>query len=375
MSTSPRRILLLGDASNCHNTLATGLRRLGHDVTVASSGSSFMNTHRDIDLRRPLPGKAGGLLLYLRAKRLMPKTRNYDIVAISDPIFLDLRPHRCQRIFASLLRYNPNVFLTYMANDYYFIKCLTDKDSPFRYSEWFVNGKPTHHNLAAQDNLRNWMADPMRDLDTYIYNNVKGSAAVLYEYYVSSQRILPPDKIGYIGLPIDTAAIEFTPPPADLSCVKILLGRHSKRMLEKGTDIFETAAKAVIARHPGKATLQIVEDLPYNDYLKIMAQSDLVLDQAFSYTPATNALLAMAMGKTVVSGAEPEYYDFIGERDNRPIVNVFPDYASIEKTIEDVILRPGDFAERGRRSREFVEKHNDTMVVAQRAMDFWTKRL
>ncbi|MCF0219195.1 MAG: hypothetical protein HUK14_05375 [Muribaculaceae bacterium] len=375
MSTTPRRILLLGDASNCHNTLATGLRRLGHDVTVASSGSSFMNTHRDIDLRRPLPGKAGGLLLYLRAQRLMPKARDYDIVAIFDTLFINLKPHRCKKLFCSLLKHNANVFLTFMSTNSFLVKDLTGTDSPFRYSEWMVNGKPTPYRLSAQQTLKEWLADDMQDLCTYIYNNVKGVASVLYEYYVSSRRHLPADKIGYIGIPIDTAAIGFTPPPADLKCVKILLGRHSKRMLEKGTDLFETAAKAIIARHPGKATLQIVEDLPYNDYLKIMAQSDLVLDQIFSYTPATNALLAMAMGKTVVSGAEPEYYDFIGERDNRPIINVFPDYTSIEKAIEDVILRPGDFAERGRRSREFVEKHNDAVVVAQRAMDFWTKRL
>ena len=32
------RILLLGEYSNVHNTLARGLRALGHQVTVASDG-------------------------------------------------------------------------------------------------------------------------------------------------------------------------------------------------------------------------------------------------------------------------------------------------------------------------------------------------
>ena len=38
------KILLLGEASNLHWTLAEGLRTLGHDVTVASGGSGWMIT-------------------------------------------------------------------------------------------------------------------------------------------------------------------------------------------------------------------------------------------------------------------------------------------------------------------------------------------
>ena len=32
------KILLLGEYSNMHNTIAEGLRELGHTVTVASNG-------------------------------------------------------------------------------------------------------------------------------------------------------------------------------------------------------------------------------------------------------------------------------------------------------------------------------------------------
>ena len=48
------RILLLGDYSNCHNTLATGLRRLGCDVTVVSDGSKYLDTERNLDITRLL---------------------------------------------------------------------------------------------------------------------------------------------------------------------------------------------------------------------------------------------------------------------------------------------------------------------------------
>lgn len=42
------KILLLGEASNLHWTLAEGLRSLGHQVTVASNGSHWMDNSRDI---------------------------------------------------------------------------------------------------------------------------------------------------------------------------------------------------------------------------------------------------------------------------------------------------------------------------------------
>ena len=47
------RILLLGEFSNVHATLALGLRKLGHDVVVASDGDEWKNYPRDIDLHRP----------------------------------------------------------------------------------------------------------------------------------------------------------------------------------------------------------------------------------------------------------------------------------------------------------------------------------
>ena len=47
------RILLLGEFSNVHATLALGLRKLGHEVLVASDGDEWKNYRRDIELHRP----------------------------------------------------------------------------------------------------------------------------------------------------------------------------------------------------------------------------------------------------------------------------------------------------------------------------------
>ena len=116
--------------------------------------------------------------------------------------------------------------------------------------------------------------------------------------------------------------------------------------------------------------------MPYHEYTSLMRHSHVILDQLYSYTPATNALIGMAQGLVAVSGAEPEYYDLIGERDNRPIVNVNPLVeGEIEAKLEEIIARKAELPTWAERSRAFVEKHNAAPVVAQRYLDFWNKLL
>ena len=81
------RILFAGDASNMHNALAHELRKMGHEATVASDGSRWMDTHRDIDLSRQ-PGFMGTLRYLLDIKRALPQMTGYDVVEIASPIFL-----------------------------------------------------------------------------------------------------------------------------------------------------------------------------------------------------------------------------------------------------------------------------------------------
>lgn len=370
------RILLLGDYSNCHRALATGLRRLGCDVTVMSNGSMWQNCERDIDISRR-PGKFGGLQLYLKAKYQLHKyLRGYDIVSIHDPNFLTLRPRRLKPLFDRLVRENGSVFLNAMSTDRYYLEMCADPAGPLRYSEWFVGSEPSRHHLANLDNWQKWHTKEISDYHKYVYSKLDGAVAVLYEYYLGLGYGLPPEKIAYGGIPIDTSALE----PVDLAArqrdkIRIFLGRDRTRKLQKGTDLLEIASRRVVERHPDKAELVIVENRPYDEFIGLLRSADIVLDQIYSYTPATTALLAMAYGLNVVSGAEPDYYDFIGETENRPIINAPLDVDALTGTIEDVILHPEEIAERGRRSREFVVKHNDCVTVAWRYLNFWLQRL
>lgn len=58
------RILLLGEYSGLHWSLAAGLRALGHEVCVASDGCGWKNYPRDIALDRPTNSLYDGFLVF-----------------------------------------------------------------------------------------------------------------------------------------------------------------------------------------------------------------------------------------------------------------------------------------------------------------------
>lgn len=368
------KILFIGDYSNYHRCVAGALREMGHIVTVASNGSRWMQTERDIDLSRPFNGKIGGLALWIKVRQLLNRFKDYDIVQINNPVFIELRPNRVKTVFDYLKDNNRSVFLTAMGTDTAYANMCSSPDSPLRYNEWFINGKPGPLYEQMPDNFKAWQQPPLSTHCEYIYNEIDGVISALYEYHIAFEHVLPPEKLSYAGIPIDTEAIKPTTPDTTPKMVRFFLGMHRNRKTEKGTDRIFNAIQAVASKHPDKCRLQIVENVPYSEYLKLMQNSHVLLDQLYSYTPATNALLGMAHGLTAVTGAEPEYYNFIGETENQPIINAVPDDKLLYDMLEDIALHPERIPILATKNREFVIKHNDSKVVARRFLDFWEKR-
>lgn len=370
------RILLLGDYSNYHACLAVGLRRLGHEVTVASDGSEWMNTDTTFYLGRPLSGRAGGALLYLKmlASRQL---KGYDVVSIISPSFVQLRPKRLKHIFDRLRKYNGKIFLSAIGTDKAFMDMITADDCPLRYSEFHTSpGVFYQKNLKELEENCLWREGAIGMLCDYIYEHVDGVTTALYEYHLAMQRIFPQEKLAYVGIPIDLDTLQLLDRPLCVNNkVKMFLGRIDYHKAIKGTDRIGEIAEKIYNEYPDKCNLSIVENIPYKQYIKELRKGDLILDQLYSFTPATNALLAMAAGQAVLSGAEPEYYDFIEEKDNHPIINAVPDDEILYNTIRNCVLNPDMIRKAGAAGRKFVAKHNDTVVVARRCLDFWETRL
>jgi len=334
-----------------------------------------MDCDRQINLRRE-PGLTGAVRYVLElVSGLYGNLSGYDIVAVHDPNFVDLKPGKLRRVFDILRRRNCSVFLTAMSTDIAYLSMLQDPDMPLRYSEWFIGKQDSPWMIENRNRWNDWHSEALVDYQTYALHNIDGAVSVLYEYQLGMERWLGKDRVAYGGIPIDTQ--RFTPVelPDSIGKVRLFLGRDRNRMAMKGTDLLETAARKVVGKHPDKAELVIVENRTFGEFSELLRSAHVVLDQIYSYTPATTALMAMAYGLNVVSGAEPEYYDFIGEKNNRPIINAPIELDPLTDTLEQIVLHPELIRERGLRSREFVVKHNRCELVAQRFLNFWTKKL
>ena len=343
---------------------------------MASNGGYWLNTGRDIDLRRRFKGKFGGLDLWLRLNcGLRQKMRGFDIVTIGSQSFIELRPGRKGSFFDYLKANNRSIFYTALGTDSNYVAECLDPTTPLKYNEFKIYGEDSPYLRANPGICDAWLTEDMRRLDTHIHSSVDGAMSALYEYHVALRRSHPEKSIGYLGIPIDTDALRPVELPERPEKVRFFLGRYRNRLLEKGTDVMEAAARAVVGRHPDRAELVIVENRPYDEYLQLLRSAHVVLDQLYSYTPATNALQAMAYGLNTVSGGTPEFYDFIGEKELRPVIHVEPTYESVVSALEDVVAHPEQIRPRGIQGREFVVRHNDYRLVAQRALDFWHRRL
>ena len=376
------KILLMGEYSNVHATLAEGLRKLGHEVTVLSNGDFWKNYPRDIDLVRK-PGKLGGIAYMARLYRILPKLRGYDIVQLINPMFLELKAERIIPIYRYLKQHNRKIILGGFGMDYYWVSgCCYNK--PLRYSD-FNMGESLRTNTDALKERKDWLGTEKGRLNQMIAEECDGIVTGLYEYWTCYHPIFP-DKTTFIPFPIkphipapaqedsqahteDSQVLSMTIPEK----IKIFIGINRSRSEYKGTDIMLKAAQAIAEKYPNKLELRKAENLPFQEYVKMMNGSDAILDQLYSYTPSMNPLEAMSRGIICIGGGEPENYEILHETNLRPIINVQPNYESVYKELEKLILHPELIPILKKQSMEYIEKHHHYIKVAQKYESFYKR--
>ncbi len=369
------RILLLGEYSNVHATLAEGLRTLGHTVTVVSNGDFWKNYPRDIDVSREA-GKWGGIKLMLKIATLLPRMRGYDIVQLINPMFFELRAERLFPLYHYLRKYNKKVVLGAFGMDYYWVHENITR-MPLRYSDFNI-GKTLRTDPDATVYINDWTDTAKGRLNQEIAKDCDAIVAGLYEYWATYHPLFP-SKTTFIPFPIKPKETRLYPTDSkDRSLsnefkapLKVFIGINKSRSAYKGTDIMLRAAQDIAVQYPGKVQLTVAESLPFNEYVKAMNEADVILDQLYSYTPAMNALEAMSRGIIVVGGGEPENYDILHESRLRPIVNVEPTYDSVYQQLEHLVLHPELIPTLKQQSIEYIRRHHDYRMVAEQYISLY----
>ena len=361
------KILLLGEYSNVHATLAEGLRQLGHQVTVLSNGDFWKNYPRDIDLVRK-SGKWGGIQYMSKLLTTVHKLRGYDIVQLINPMFLELKAERIFPIYRYLKRHNRKIILGGYGMDYYWVSVCSN-NKPLRYSDFNI-GQELRTNADALKERKDWLGTAKERLNRMIAEDCDGIITGLYEYWACYQPVFP-QKTTFIPFPIHTHAQPSDIPETIPQKVKLFIGINKSRSEYKGTDIMLRAAQTIADKYPDKVELRIAESIPFKEYVKMMNGADAILDQLYSYTPSMNPLEAMARGIICIGGGEPENYEIIHENNLRPIINVLPTYESVYQQVEKLILHPEYIPQLKRQSIEYINKHHDYIKIAQKYEDYY----
>lgn len=386
------KILLIGEASFLHNTLKKGLVERGHRVTTMSDGNGWHDAPRDIDLRRDGRwGKLGGLRVAWQLLRHLPQLCGNDVVQIHNYQFVPLM-YRWNTLLLRFLK---------LTNRRVVKGCFGDDPQIFRRQ---AQGVPAYSDTYWSGQLQN--ADQHRDrIAEVVEHGAEASwrkttrmadalVACLYEYWLDYNEPPYAAKLHYIPLPIeceemlrwcdgemvkcvgnDTLSPSHpndsqlptnltTSPPHPLT---LLIGLQPKRDFMKGAMKIAAFVEEVARRHPGKVQIKYVEGVPYDEYMHLLAEADVLVDQLYSYTPSMNSLAAMARGTVVIGGGEEEYYEFIGEKTLRPIINVRPDVPDEENiaAIERALFTDGMLERMAQESIQFVHKYHDYRLVAK----------
>src|SRR5574344_165470 len=363
------KILLLGEYSNVHATLAEGLRALGHKVTVASNGDFWKDYPRDIDLSRKSQSSFHGMLLYIKIKLSLIRFRNYDVVQLINPMFFELKAERLFSIYYYLHRHNKKIFLCGFGMDWYWINgCRNTK--PLRYSDFNIGDK-LRDTPDTKKEIEDWCSTYKEMLNKYIANSCNGIITGLYEYYVCYHPIFN-YKTTFIPFPLKIEESNVNNNNNNDGKVRFFIGINKSRSAYKGTDIMLEALEKLKKKYPERCEIIRAENVPFNEYKKMMDSCDCILDQLYSYTPAMNALLAMSKGIIDIGGGEEENYMILNENELRPIINVLPDINDVYDKLEQVVLHPERLPELKRQSIEYVRKHHDYIKVAKQYLNFYT---
>lgn len=371
------KILLIGEASFLHNTLKKGLLERGHRVLTMSDGNGWHDAPRDIDLRRSGRwGKLGGLRVVWQLLRHLPQLCGNDVVQIHNYQFVPLM-YRWNTLLLRFLK---------LTNRCVVKGCFGDDPQIFRrqaqgvpaYSDTYWSGQ-----LQNAELHRDRIAEVVEHGAEASWRNTTAMAdalvACLYEYWLDYNEPPYAAKLHYIPLPMECEEMvrwcDLTTSPSHH--LTILIGLQPKRDFMKGAMKIATFVEEVARRHPGRVQIKYVEGVPYDEYQRLLAEADVLVDQLYSYTPSMNSLAAMARGTVVIGGGEEEYYEFIGEKTLRPIINVRPDAPDEENiaTIERALFTNGTLERMAQESILFVHKYHDYRRVAEQYEQIYSSLL
>lgn len=358
------KILLLGEFSGLHKNLKEGLLELGHEVIVAAHGDGFKKIPADISFDPYFSGRMGNIERVFRPLTKLNHMKGFDVVQLISPFsfYYEKLPYSLfptDYFFNQVIGGNKKFFMLAAGDDAFF----------WRYGRKALAYGPFDDFLKydAKSNFYFMQSEKSLEMNKKLVDRSRGVIPVMYEYEISykdSTKRLPT-----IPLPMNVNKIEYRENRINQ---KLVVFHGLNRYGFKGTRHIEEAFKILEKKYPNDLELIIDGNMPLNKYLSLMQRTNVVIDQLNSYSLGMNGVYALAMGKVVLGGAEPESLKSMGVHSS-PVINVRPSASNMVESVEQLLDQRYRIQEMGAQSRVFAEKVHGHIRVAELYIDTWNR--
>ena len=357
------KILLFGEFSGLFNCLRDGLVELGHEVFMASNGDGERGYFADYNyfVSRKKYGRIARLMEVGNIYRHKEFFRGYDVVLVINPVHLTNYSFINNPVYHYLFHNNEKVFLSGSGL------------SPISYNYWYHSDEKYRHYIDGEitdmPSVKRYIGNKhLIKWEYKLMDKINGYIPIWYEYakpYKKHPHCLPS-----IRIPINYHKHIYTP-----NIVKdkiVFLASISPRKNAKGFPYIKAAFEIMEKRYGNIAEFISAGGMPFDEYMKVVSRTNVLLDDANSCSIAMNGLFSLAKGKIVMGGAEPVANKELGLEWN-PVYNLCPNVEQICSCIEDVIINKDQIEAMGERSRRFVEEYHDYIKIAKQYLDIFEK--
>lgn len=348
------KILLFGEYSGLFNCLKDGFLSLGHEVFLASDGDSFKNYPSDYRYDKHFEGRRGNVISLFNVFTHPKKFTGFDIVLIisTNPLH---KQFFSNKIIDFLINHNGKVFISGAGlNAYSFDFWQNSHNSKYFYytKGYLEDAKKNNEKFSLSNNIKS------KKSETSILNKVSGYIPIMYEYAEPYRN--HPKMLKTIPIPINTDKFDYKSNIFD----KKIVFFHGLTRPCKGGEYIIKAFDILSQKYPNDADFIYKGGLPFNDYIKLLERTNVVLDDVNGYSLGMNGLFSMAKGKIVMGGAE-EVASKELEYTFCPAINLTRNVDQIISEIENIMEKRNEIEEIGNKSRLFVEAFHDHIKIAQ----------
>lgn len=347
-----KSVLVYGDYSGYGMSLVKGFRGLGYDADVLSfSGDGFKKIEKGISLN-----EKNKLAKSLSLLKLIPKILKYKNILIMNPEFFNLKLLGPLMIFLFKIT-NKNIILLCCGDDVEFIKSGKEGKLPnWPYMNTSLPGK--NYYSRRVDIIINYI----------VASSVRKIIPTMYDYRKAWLSSKFSDKLTDT-IPLACDGKVKTIKNKNYFTEKIIIMHGINREEFKGSKIIKQALIEIKNKYKDKVNIILPEKLPLEEYLKLMEEVDIAIDQTKSNSYGMNAIYSMLSGHIVLAPANKFFKDDL-KIDNCPVISIQNNKESIFIALENLILHPENINKIKNDTQRYAIEQHECITVAKKIDEY-----